>query len=222
MDKIKQYRTLFHFPLPLTVVGMVTIGAVLSPTFYINRLIVTYLLILFGLVMAAYSLDARCADWKFLIKDIPQWQLEALGVGGVCGFVLIATYAILNTSMTGIIVAIFLMFFIVAYNIELPKWIHNKYGFAISWGSASMIGSYFYQSLSVNIMLVPLGIVGFLIALQEWYLGNTRSGLQQGISAMERSQNRKDMRKASFTALSFMCYAWFSVGMLLLFWRLHA
>jgi hypothetical protein len=232
----KEYRTLFHFPLPLALIAIVTYGAVVSPTIHINRLAITYLLILFGLVFAAYSFDAMYADWRPMIKNIKQSTLWLIAIVGISGFASIATYAIIKTSFYGIIVAVLLMFFIVAYNLEIPKWIHNKYGFAISWGSLAIIGSYYYQTLTVDWMYIPLFITGFLIALQEWYTSNTHSPIQENISKLKHWHNafnnttfvvvgdievsRKIVRKETFRITSLFCYTNFAIAMMLLMWRL--
>jgi len=219
MELYKQYRTLFHWPLPLAVIAIVTFGAIVSPTIYINRLIITYLLVLFGLVLAAYSLDALSADWKFLIVDIPKWLLYTLAGIGIAGFIITAGYAIITTSLTGIIVAIILLTSVVSYNLEIPKIVHNQYGFSLSWGAAAIISSYYYESLQISWFIVLLGITGFLIGMQEWYTTNTKSPMQKAISNIITPE-RKVLRKNTFLSTNLMCYSLFALSMTLLAWRL--
>lgn len=233
----KEYRTLFHFPLPLALIGIVTIGAVFSPSIHLNRLIITYLLVIFGLVLGAYAFDAMYADWRPVIQNISQTTLWIIAIVGVSGFASIATYAIIKTSLTGIIVAIVLMFFIITYNLEFPKWIHNKWGFSVAWGATPIIASYYYQSLTINWIMILLGITGFIFAYEEWHTTNTKSPIQKRISDLKISVkwmhniqydtivemlelDRKFIRKETFKITSIYCYSLFTLGMTLLIWRL--
>jgi hypothetical protein len=219
-DYLKQWRTVLHFPLPLAVVALVSIGAVVSPVIHIDRLFITYLLILFGLIMVAYPLDALFSDWKFRIKSISSNQLIGLAVIGTLGYSVTAAYAIYHTSLTGIIVAIFIGFFLISYNSEHPKWIHNKWGFAISWGGLPIIASYYYQSLQINWIMIPLFISGFLLAMQEWYTTNTKSVIQQKLNHLAVDEMRKTIRKETFRSTTLMCYTQFAFAITLLAWRI--
>jgi hypothetical protein len=217
----KEWKLVLHFPLPLAVVAETTIAAVVAPHLYLNRLLITWILILFGLVMAAYSFDALASDWKHLIHGIKQWQLVLLALIGVSGFIGICIYAIITTSITGIVVAIILLIFVLCYNLEVPKWFHNKYGFSISWGSFVCVSSYYYQSLKLDLIMIPLAIFGFLIAMQEWHQTNTKSPAQQAINNLSRElPERKILRKQTFIMTSYMCYSLFLLSITLLFWKI--
>jgi hypothetical protein len=182
---LKEWKLIFHIPLPLAVIAEATIAAVLAPHLFIQRLVITYLLIIFGLVLAAYSLDALASDWKHLIKEIPKWQLETLAIVGIIMFLVIASWATVTTSWSGLLVTTILIISVLCYNLERPKWFHNKYGFAITWGGLVPILSYYYQSLEINFIMIPLFITGFLIAMQEWYCTNTKSPMQQAITYLK-------------------------------------
>jgi hypothetical protein len=217
----KQWRLVFHFPLPLTVVAIVTIAAALSPHISILRLLITYLLIFFGLVLAAYALDALSSDWSHLIKDINPDYLRLMGLVGLLGFIGTATWQIMAVSYYLIIPAISILTFVVCYNVEKPRWFHNKWGFSVSWGGLIASGSYYYQTLSLNWIMIPLFLIGFLIAMQEYYSTNTHSSMQQAIGKIDRSMpERRLLRKESFKVTSLMCYSWFTLAMTLLAWRL--
>lgn len=221
LPNIREWKVVFHFPLPLAVVALTTIGACVSPQIHIDRLIITYLLILFGLVFAAYSFDALASDWKFLIRGIQQWQLILLALIGLMGFIGISIYATIKTSLIGILVALVLITFIVTYNLEVPKWLHNKWGFAISWGGFVTIASYYYQSLQISLIMIPLFLTGFLFAIMEYHTTNTHSILQRGITSLNKEMpERKLMRKETFTITSLMCYSLFTLSMTLLMYRL--
>lgn len=228
MGKWKEWRLIFHLPLPLAVIGLVTYGAAFSPLIHIDRLIITYLLVLFGLVLTAYPLDALYSDWSDKISRDVKIYLPMIFIIGASGFITLSIYAILKTSLTGIVVTLVLMFFLVAYNMEKPKWIHNKWGFAVSWGGFVVIASYYYQSLQLNWIMIPLFIFGMLMALTEWFTTNTKSPIQQAISQMKMDINepdnfeyqRKTIRKQTFWITSLWCYANFFFAMTLLMWRL--
>lgn len=229
----KEYRLVFHWPLPLAVIALVTYGALVSPTIHLDRLAITYLLVLFGLVLTAYPLDALKSDWKFMIKGIQPWKLISIGALGLAGFIAISAYAIIQTSRIGILVAVVLILAVVCYNLETPSWIHNKYGFAITWGSLAIVASYFYQSIQLNWIMIPLGVTGFIIAMQEWYTTNTKSPIQQSLTKLKtinylpidelavatREKNRITIRKETFRITSIYCYANLSLALTLLAWR---
>jgi hypothetical protein len=223
----KQYRLLFHWPLPLAVVAITTYGAVVSPEINIKRLLITYLLILFGLVFAAYSFDALVADWKDKINDISSKTLLGIALLGITGFFLVAAYAIIYSVWWGVFVALILAVFVICYNLEKPKWFHNKWGFAVGWGAVPIMGSYLYQSLSVNWIMLLLFLVGILLALQEWYLTNTKARIQKDLSMLksfttqESELLRKDIRKQTFWVTSLFCYVNFTLSMTLLVWRIY-
>jgi len=219
---------------PLAVVALVTFGALVSSTLHLDRLLITYLLILFGLVFTAYPLDALKSDWKFMIKGIQPWKLILIGTIGLVGFIGISTYAILQTSRIGILVAVILILSVVCYNLETPIWFHNKYGFAISWGSLAITASYFYQTIQLNWIMIPLAVTGFIIAMQEWFTTNTKSPIQQSLTklktinylpidelaVMTREKNRVIIRKETFRITNLYCYSLFSLSMTLLMWRI--
>jgi hypothetical protein len=217
---MNQYRILFHWPLPLAVVSIVTFGAILAPHIIIQRLLLTYLMILFGLVLGAYSIDALKSDWKFLIKDIPEKFLKILALIGVLGFLSIALYETFTISLTGIVPTILIAASVVLYNSN-NKYLHNKYGFALTWGSLISISSYYYQTLSLNIILIPLALASFLIAMQEWYTTNTKSPAQLAIGVIPKMlPQRKILRKETFRMTSLMCYSNFVLAITILMWRL--
>ena len=216
---IKEWRLLFHYPLPLAVVGLVSIGAALSPTIHLDRLLITYLLLFFGLVMAAYAFDAMYADWRPMIKNIQQWKLWTIALIGMSSFIGISIYAIITTSITGIVVALILITSVVCYNLEHPKWFHNKWGFGLSWGAASIVASFYYQSLQVSWLMMPLAITGFILAIQEWYTTNTKSPIQHYINVLGVKESRRHVRKETFRITSIYCYSILMIGITLLMWR---
>jgi mannose/fructose/N-acetylgalactosamine-specific phosphotransferase system component IIC len=203
------------------VIALATFGAICSPTLHLARLIITYLLILFGLVLAAYSLDALASDWKHLIKEIPKWQLETLAIAGIIMFLVVASWATITTSWSGLLVTFILIISVFCYNLERPKWFHNIWGFAVTWGALVPVLSYYYQSLQLSFILIPLAITGFLIAMEEWYCTNTHSPMQQAIGTiLKENPERRALRKETFRVTSLMCYSLFSLSMTLLLWRI--
>ena len=218
MTAYKQFRLLTHWPLPLAVISIVTYGAVVSSTFSLNRLLLTYLMVFFGLVLAAYSIDALYSDWKDLIT-ISDNTLKTIAIIGLVGFIVIAVYETLIISLTGIIVTVLIVAAVVLYNTN-NKYLHNKYGFAITWGSMISVLSYYYQSLSFSAVLIPLFIASFLIAMQEWYTTNRSSPMQKEITSMDKGDSRRIMRKETFRSTALMCYSNFMIAITLLTWKI--
>jgi hypothetical protein len=217
----KEWKLLFHLPLPLAVIALCTIGSIVTPTVHLDRLIITYLLVIFGLVFAGYSLDALYADWRPLITGIKQWQLWTLTTIGIVSFIGISIYATITTSITGIAVLLILIISIVCYNLEIPKWVHNRWGFSLTWGALPIVLSYYYQSLTISILMLPMGLTGFLLAFQEWNTTNTKSPMQQTIGELSKTDpQRRILRKETFKITSIYCYSLFALAMTLLAWRL--
>lgn len=216
----KQWRTVFHYPLPLAVVGVASIGAALSPVLYIQRLVISYSLILSALVLIGYPLDAKYSDWKFLITDIQKW-LKYIIIIGIVVTALLWIYSVMITNDTIILLGVIYLAGIVAYNTEYPKILHTKGGFAISWGGATAVGSYYFQSLQLNWVIIPLFITGVIISLQEWYTSNTGSPMQKSISKLEKSNSeRRLLRKETFHITTLYSYTIFTIGVTLVLWRI--
>ena len=76
-----QYLRLMHFPLPLCVFSFATLGAVISPIIYLDRLLWTYLIVFTNLCLASYSFDELRG--RPLHTTIPESHLRALGWTGV-------------------------------------------------------------------------------------------------------------------------------------------
>ena len=214
----KQFRVLFHWPLPLAVISIVTYGAILSPVFNLWRLVLTYLMVFFGLVLAAYSIDALYSDWKDLIS-LSDNVLKATAIVGLIGFIVVAAYETVVISWTGIIVTLLIVAAVILYNTN-NKYLHNKYGFSVTWGGMVAVLSYYYQSLSIGIIVIPLFITAFLIAMQEWYTTNRAAPIQKEISKMEKGETRRLLRRETFRSTSLMCYSNIMIAITLLTWRM--
>jgi hypothetical protein len=223
----KQFRLLTHWPLPSAVISIVTYGAVVAQKINLQRLGITYLLIFFGLVCAAYAFDALVADWRDQLKDVSRKILFLIASIGVVGFLFTVVYAIQQSAWFGVIVAGLLMIFIITYNLEIPKWMHNKWGFAIAWGGVPAAASYLYQTLTLNWIMLPLFGVGILLAFQEWFTTNTKSPIQTHLTNLKELSSdkanaiRKEIRKQTFLITSLFCYSNFALAMTLLVWRIY-
>ena len=73
----RDYARLMHFPLSLCMISFATLGAVLAPLVYFDRLLWTYVIVFGSLYLASYSFDEL--KGRPLRTTIPESQLRLLG-----------------------------------------------------------------------------------------------------------------------------------------------
>ncbi len=162
----KQYVRLMHFPLPLCVFSFATLGAVIAPRVYIDRLLWAYLAVFASLCLASYSFDEL--KGRPLRTTIPEGQLKTLGWSGLAASVLTGVYlaATINVALLAWIPPS--AFIILAYNKELFRGrFHNGSMFALGWGGIPVLGTYFLQTLTITLsaLFVAAATIVFSMAI---------------------------------------------------------
>lgn len=183
-----QYIRLMHFPLPLCVFSFATMGAVISPIVYLDRLLWTYLIVFASLCLASYSFDEL--KGRPLHTTIPENHLRALGWTGIAVSVLAGIYLTLTVSPILLVWIPPSAFVILAYNMELFKGrFHNANTFALGWGGIPPLGSFFLQTLTISVaaILVAAAIVVFSLAI--WTLTHD---LRREIDALQEMAGKLD------------------------------
>jgi len=207
-----QYLRLMHFPLPLCVFSFATLGAVISPIFYIDRLLWTYLMAFASLCLASYSFDELRG--RPLHTTIPENHLRALGWTGVAASVLVGAYLALTINPILLAWIPPSAFVILAYNMELFKGrFHNATTFALGWGGIPTLGSFFLQTMTINLAatLLAAPIVAFSFAI--WTLTHSLRQQIEGLQEMAGKVDgdvtaiRRSARRMIWKITRILCYS---------------
>lgn len=160
---LKYHHRLLHLRFAPCVYSFATIGAVMSPTFYLDRLLWTYLGIFFGLQMCAYKLDEL--KGRHMMTKIPNNHLIATAIIGLISATLIGFYLsyLYGWHLLGILVLI--AFSIISYNLEIFRGLfHSQLFFAITWGSLVVLGSYYLHSFTISLSIIFMALAVFIFA----------------------------------------------------------
>jgi len=207
-----QYLRLMHFPLPLCVFSFATLGAVISPRIYPDRLLWTYLIVFASLCLASYSFDELRG--RPLHTTIPENHLRALGWTGVAVSVLAGVYLAITVSPVLLAWIPPSGFVILAYNMELFKGrFHNATTFALGWGGIPTLGSFFLQALTINVEAILLAAAIVVFSLAIWTLTHDLRGeidtLEEmaGKVAGDVMTIRRSARRMIWKITRILCYS---------------
>lgn len=200
-----------HLPLPFCVLAFATIGASLSETVYLDRLLLTYLGILLPLCLGAYSLDEL--HGRPLHTQFGDTTLRGLALAGISGGAIVAVYLSWTISIGIAVLAIVAAFFILAYNLELFGGKFHRVGwFGVSWGGLTTFAGYYIQSPIIALQPLIVSVMATLIAISIVLL--THRFRPQQLSKKLGTIPNSDLiefsryaRKAIWTVVQLECYA---------------
>jgi hypothetical protein len=165
-SKIRELYTVLHLPYTSMVLSYVLIGAVLSPTLFVDRLGLTVLAYFLGLGISAHALnELNARHWGTALgkRDLEIAFLSpliaALCIGAYGVYVLYhADGELLHPSVL-LVFIVLETFFLFAYNLNYSKGkFHNDISFAFSWAFLPFLTSYYVNSLTVTIGSVLIGL----------------------------------------------------------------
>jgi len=167
----QDYLNLLHIPYTLWHLSYVVLGAVISPTFHMDRLLGTLLAFFLAVGIASHSLD-ELHD-RPLGTKIPPVVMVSLAVVSLVGAVALGVVAgFLETQWMFVFVA-FGGFIVVFYNLGL--W-HNRFHtdlwFAFSWGAFPVLTSYLVHASRLDVAVVLLAVGCFFLTLVQRTLSN--------------------------------------------------
>jgi len=162
------------------VLSYVLIGAALSPSIYLNRVILTLLAYFLGLGLSAHALnELHARHWGDALRKS---ELEILFVVPFVAAMLIAAYGIIVLyAASGVLTSLVLLafvslesFFLFAYNTD--RWsgiFHSDMSFAFSWAALPTVISYFVNASTIGIVAVLVALAmaataGIEINLSRW------------------------------------------------------
>lgn len=179
-SKIRELYTIMHLPYTSMVLSYILIGASLSPSIYLTRLILTLVAYFLGLGISAHALnELHARHWG---KELNKGELEILFVVPLIGAILIGFYgmSVLYES-SGPLVSLVLLsfmaletFFVFAYNTDFSGGrFHSDLAFALSWGALPTIISYYVNALTITLPAILISsamaaTAGIEINLSRW------------------------------------------------------
>jgi hypothetical protein len=163
------------------VLSYVLIGAVISPSFYPNRVALTLLAYFLGLGLSAHALnELNARHWGMALG---KRELQVLFVAPLIGALMIGAYGIsvLFDASDSLVAPLVLLgfilletFFLFAYNIDLSGGrFHTDLSFAFSWGALPVLISHYTNALTIGLdaVLVALAMAATAaleINLSRW------------------------------------------------------
>jgi hypothetical protein len=146
------FTALLHLPFVSVAMAFVIIGAALSTAFFVDRLLLAMLAVFFAMQGSHFLDETKGHHWgtKFSNKN--------LLTAGFCFLFVAATIGVYLSLTVSLLLFLFLapmIFFPVAYNLELwNSKFHNPLWFSLSWGTLVLLGSFFLQSTQITLVAV--------------------------------------------------------------------
>jgi 1,4-dihydroxy-2-naphthoate octaprenyltransferase len=166
---ISDYVTLLHLPFSSTLIAFAIIGGAMAPSIHADRLIMAVIIVFFAHQGSHYLDEAKGHPWNTKISDRTLYSLSFLFLAIA---IITGIYLLILVSPLLILFFIPLVFFPIAYSMELWNGrFHRPLSFGIS-SALVCLGSYFLQSLSISwssiFMSVAIGIQSsYIIILYE-------------------------------------------------------
>ena len=144
---LTDYVTLLHLPFAATLISFAIIGSAMAPSLDFGRMAMALVAVFFAHQGSHYLDETRGHPWN---TKIPNSTLYALGFLFLAIGVAAGIYLLFSVSLILVFFFIPLVFFPIAYSMELWKGrFHSPLSFGIS-GALVCLGSYFLQSLGIS------------------------------------------------------------------------
>ena len=162
----QDYLNLLHVPYTLWHLGYVVLGATISPTIHLDRLLGTLLAFFLAVGVASHALD-ELKD-RPLGTKIPPVVLASLAAVSLAGAVALGVVAGLLESRWIFAFVAFGGFIVAFYNLGL--W-HNRFHtdlwFAFSWGAFPVLTSYWVNASRLDVAVVLVAVGCFFLTLAQ-------------------------------------------------------
>ena len=181
---------MLHLPYTSMVLSYVLIGAALSPTLFVDRLVFTLLAYFLGLGISAHALnELNARHWG---TSLSKADLQIAFLFSLVGALSIGLYGVevlynaSSGSLPPTVLALLIAletFFLFAYNTNYAGGrFHNDLSFAFAWAFLPFLTSYF-----VNSLMIPVGAV--LIGLALAATGMVEFNLSRWCKSFRRKSN---------------------------------
>lgn len=207
---------LLFLPYTGMVLSYTTIGSMLSPVIYWDRVIAILAIYFFSLGIAAHALDAiggasEVKPWGTHFTQKALWAIAAIALTFSYS---IGIYYIVSAAPWLFIIALLEGFFLFAYNLEwFSGRFHTDFWFAFSWGVLPVAAGYILQTNAITMhACIIAGAIG-LISLVEINASRPYKALKKS-GELPSHQDRYEMilKSVSFSVMLI------AIGMIL--WRL--
>lgn len=162
---ISDVFTLLHLPFSSIVMSFVIIGAATSNTLYLDRLGLAMLAVFCALQGSHFLDETKGHHWDTKLSNK---SLLSAGFALLAAGVAIGIYLSLTVSALLVLFIFPMVFFPIAYNLEL--WndkFHNPLWFGVSWGALVFLGSFFLQNATITVFSV---LMAMAIGVQSAYI----------------------------------------------------
>lgn len=178
--KFHELYTIMHLPYTSMVLSYVLIGAAMSPTYYVNRVILTVIAYFLGLGLSAHALNELCArHWGEALSNLELKTFFAIPLIGAIGLGAYGTLTLYRTSgeLSSVVLLIIMcaeIIFLFAYNTGFLKGrLHGDLSFALSWAALPTIVGYYVNAMTITIAVILLALAmsataGIEINLSRW------------------------------------------------------
>ena len=164
--KWKDYLNLLHAPYTLWHLSYVVLGAAITPTIHVDRLIGTLLAFFLAMGIGAHVMDEL--NGRPLGTKIPAPVLVGLAVVSLAGALALGTIAGLGVSGWLFAFVGFGGFIVVAYNLGLWRdRFHSDFWFAFAWGAFPALTSYWINALHLDVAVILLASACFTLSLAQ-------------------------------------------------------
>ena len=162
----QDYVNLLHMPYTLWHLSYVVLGAAISPTVHLDRLVGTLLAFFLAVGIASHALDEL--NDRPLGTKIPSVVLVSLAAVSLAGALALGVVAGILESPWMFAFVAFGGFIVVFYNLGL--W-HNRFHtdlwFAFSWGAFPVLTSYWVNASRLDVAAVLLAVGCFFLTLVQ-------------------------------------------------------
>ena len=181
---------LLHVPYTLWHLAYVVLGATISPSFHLDRLVGTLLAFFLAVGIASHSLDEL--NDRPLSTKIPPVVLVSLAIVSMAGAVALGVVAGILESRWIFAFVAFGGFIVVFYNLGLwDNRFHTDFWFAFSWGAFPVLTSYWVNASRLDFAAVLLAMGCFFLTLA-----------QRTLSTPVRTIRRKSLKVEGYVELA--------------------
>ncbi len=160
------YLDLLHVPYTLWHLSYVALGAAISPTVHVDRLLGTLLAFFLAVGIASHALD-ELKD-RPLNTKIPPAVLVSLAVVSLAGAVALGIVAGISESRWIFAFVAFGGLIVAFYNLGLwNNRFHTDLWFAFSWGAFPVLTSYWVNASRLDLAAVLLAVGCFFLTLTQ-------------------------------------------------------